>query len=312
MLDENVMAVPYELLILGAAVKIGMIELLSEKKLNSRDLALELKADARAVWVIAEALAALGYLVKEEESYHLSAEARDRIYNSDAANYTGFAFMHRYNQIVSWLSLPEVILSGRPYPREREPENTAYFMSAMRYSARQSAQALAEYLLAGAGAGIRVLDLGGGPLAHARALTSCGARVTVLDLPEVVKKMKDEAAAAGIEMIPGDFNIALPPGPFELVLLSNICHIYGESENQALFLRVNQALAPGGRIAIVDIVRDTNPFAAVFGINMLACTLHGGTWTWPQYSSWLEAAGFGAAKLTEVNGKQLIIAEKNK
>jgi len=45
---------------------------------------------------------------------------------------------------------------------------------------------------------------------------------------------------------------------------------------------VSQVLVPGGRIAIIDMVRGTNPFASVFGVNMLVNTSNGGTWTLDQ------------------------------
>ncbi|MHB1043045.1 MAG: class I SAM-dependent methyltransferase [Eubacteriales bacterium] len=308
--DPSVLTVPHELLILGAAVKTGIIETFANKPATCAGLAKELKADPRAVWVVVEALLALGYLDKNGEMLSLSDEARKMIYEPEAPNYTGFSFMHRYNLILSWAHLPEVIQSGKPHPRERTPADTAYFMAAMRHGAGQSTPAIAEFLLSGAPSGMRVLDIGGGPLAHARVFASHGARVTVLDRPEVVELMGEEAKAAGIEMVGGDFNVALPQGPFELAYLGNICHIFGEKENRELFNKVKRTLAPGGRIAIVDMIRGTNPFAAVFGVNMLVNTVSGGTWTLAQYTDWLEPAGFAGIRLNEKAGRQIVTAAK--
>lgn len=308
MLDERIMTVPYELLILGAAVESGMFKTLSEKTMTSRELAQELKANDRAVRVIMEALAALGYLKKDGEVYTLSPEARKTLYEPGTLGYIGFVFMHRYKQIRAWLHLPEVISSGKPYPREQSPEHFSYFMSAMQYSVRHSAQAIAEFLLAGTERGVRVLDVGGGPLAHAGAFAGIGAKVTVLDVPEVVNMMKGEAEVAGINMIPGDFNKGLPEGKFELIYLGNICHIYSEKENQKLFERVINRLSPGGRIVIAEFIRNEDSFAAIFAVNMLVNTLGGSTWTMEQYTGWLEAAGFSSVQLSEVCGNQLIVA----
>lgn len=308
--DQTVLTVPHELLILGAAVKTGIVGILTDKPATCAVLAEELKADQRAVWVVVEALLALGYLDRDGEVLSLSDEARKMIYDPDAPNYTGFSFMHRYNLIISWAHLPEVIKSGKPHPRERTPADTAYFMAAMRHGAGQSAPAIAEFLLAGSSPGMRVLDIGGGPLIHAGVFASRGAKVTVLDRHEVVELMNGEAKAAGIEMVGGDFNVALPPGPFDLAYLGNICHIFGENENRELFRKVLKVLAPGGRIAIVDFVRGTNPFTAVFGVNMLVNTVNGGTWTIDQYTAWLEAAGFGSVRFNETGGRQLVTAVK--
>lgn len=309
--NDSVMTVPHELLILGAAVKTGIIEAINRKPLTIEELAREIGADERALWVVTEALATLGYLNKTRGRLQLTGEAVNMFYKPDAPNYTGFSFMHRYNIINSWMLLPEVISSGQPRPRERSPDNMKYFMGAMSCGSRLSAPEVAGFCLADSGSGKKVLDIGGGPLTYARAFAEKGAFVIVLDLPEVVEYMKPALGEVkGIEMVPGDFNIGLPQGPFDLAFLGNICHIYGENENRALFKRIAAVLVKDGRIAVVDFIRGTNPFAAVFGVNMLVSTKNGGTWTLEQYTEWLTAAGFSNVELGEAGGRQVILAKK--
>ncbi|MDP4161084.1 MAG: methyltransferase [Bacillota bacterium] len=305
--DDKIMALPQELLILGAAVKTGIVEALL-KSTTYTSLSEELNLNPRAVWVVVEALADLGYVNRQEERITLSEEARKMIYDPTAPNYLGFAFMHRYNMIRSWVHLPEILAIGHLESRDQDPENTRYFMEGMRHGAEKSAPVVADFLLTDTINGVRVLDIGGGPLIYGRAFTTRGAKVTVLDLPQVVELMQEEAEMAGITMIPGDFNKGLPPGPFDLAYLGNVCHIFGETENRNLFTKVSQVVVPGGRIAIVDMVRGTNPFAAVFGVNMLVNTTNGGTWTLAQYTEWLSEAGFQDVKLNEVAGRQIITA----
>ena len=310
--NESVMTVPQELLILGAAVKTGIIEAINNKPMTAGELAGEIRADHRAVWVVTEALAAMGYLSKKDGQLQLTDEAMNMLYKPEAPNYTGFSFMHRYNMINSWIHLPEVIFSGQPHPRERGLENIKYFMGAMSRGAKLSAPIVADFCLGEGGKGLKVLDIGGGPLTYARSFASKGARVTVLDLPEVIDYMKPTLAETKeIEMVPGDFNLGLPAGPFDIAFLGNICHIYGENENRELFKKVFSVLNDEGRIAVVDFVRGTNPMAAVFGVNMLVNTRNGGTWTFEQYSKWLADAGFYGVALHEAGGRQLILAQKN-
>lgn len=309
--NESVLNVPQELLILGAAVKTGMIEALRNNTMTVDELAQEIKADLRAVWVVTGALAELGYLTREDGKLRLSDEAAGMLFEPGAPNYSGFAFMHRYNLVTSWVHLPEIIRSGQPHPREKGPENVKYFMAAMAHGARQSAPALAEFCLQGQGEGIRVLDIGGGPLNYARPFASLGAQVTILDLPEVVNQMAPTLSGTeNIKMVPGDFNVGLPPGPFDLAFLGNICHIFGEPENRELFKKVAAVLSPGGRIAVVDFVRGTGPMPAVFGVNMLVNTKNGGTWTLEQYTTWLNDAGFSDVALHEVGGRQIVLAKR--
>ena len=306
--DNNLMALPQELLILGAAVKTGMVESLRQNTTCS-ELSKKFNLNFRAVWTVLEALVDLGYVTKQGEAVTLSEKTQKMIYDPAAPNYIGFAFMHRYNMIRSWVQLPEVLASGQQASWDQDPENTRYFMEAMRLGAVKSAPAIASFLLTDVVNGARVLDIGGGPLIYGSAFAAREAKVTVLDLPPVVQLMHKNAENAGITMIPGDFNEGLPLGSFDLAFLGNICHIFGEAENRALFRKVSQILVPGGRIAIVDMVRGTNPFAAVFGVNMLVNTTTGGTWSLDQYADWLTSAGFQGVKLDEVAGRQIITAE---
>ena len=305
--DDKLIALPQELLILGAAVKTGMVEALRQDT-TCASLAEKLNLNPRAVWMVLEALVDLGYVTKQGETVTLSEETRKMIYDPTAPNYVGFAFMHRYNIIRSWVQLPNVMASGQPASRDQDPENTHYFMEAMRHGAEKSAPVIADFLLTNTDKGVRVLDIGGGPLIYGSAFSARGAKVTVLDLPPVVQLMQEKAEKAGIAMFPGDFNLGLPPGPFDLVYLGNICHIFGEAENRELFKKVSQVMNTGARIAIVDMVRGTNPFAAVFGVNMLVSTANGGTWTLGQYTEWLIDAGFQNVQLNEVAGRQIITA----
>lgn len=303
--------VPQELLILGAAVKTGIIEALYSKPMTVEDLARELNCNTRAVWVVTESLAELGYLVRENGRLRLDERAASMFFNVNAQEYTGFSFMHNYNIIKSWIHLPEVIRTGVPYNHENEPGDLHFFMAAMSRGAQKSSAEIAGFCLEGYKKGAKILDVGGGPLTYARAFAALGAHVTILDLPSVVDYMsgflKDNE---NIKMVPGDFNDALPRGPYDLIFMGNICHINGESSNRELFRKAAAELPQGGKLVIIDFIRGTGAKAAVFGVNMLVNTPEGGVWTFEQYSEWLADAGFGKVTLHELAGRQLLLAVK--
>ncbi|MHB1418411.1 MAG: methyltransferase, partial [Bacillota bacterium] len=98
--SDKIMSIPQDLLILGAAVKTGIVEAL-RKSTTCTDVARELDLNPRAVWVVVEALAAIGYVTRQGETVTLSEEARGLLYDPAAPNYVGFAFMHRYNMLRS-------------------------------------------------------------------------------------------------------------------------------------------------------------------------------------------------------------------
>lgn len=93
MSNSNLFALPHELLILGAAVDTGILEPMREGAVTLKQCAAEAKADERALWVIFEALAALGYLVREKDTYSLTKEARDMFFNQESSAYIGYSFM---------------------------------------------------------------------------------------------------------------------------------------------------------------------------------------------------------------------------
>lgn len=279
--------------------------------MSPEELAALLQTDPRSIWTVCEALAALGYLASDGKRYGLSAEAKKMFFDPDDPNYTGLFFLHRHNMLKNWIRLDEVIASGKPVVYEKSKEQTKTFMEHMDFNARKSAREVADFCIGSLDNGKKVLDIGGGPLTYAKAFASLGASVTVFDLPNVVEHMSPHAREHGIEMIAGDFNESLPPGPFDLAFLGNICHIVGEQENRELFKKAYACLVPSGKIIIADFIRGTGLKAAVFAVNMLVQTKNGGTWTLEQYFQWLGEAGFCHTELHSANGRQLISAKKS-
>src|SRR5215208_6472134 len=157
-----------------------------------------------------------------------------------------------------------------------------------------------------------ILDVGGGPGTYAEAFVKDGARVTIYDLPEVIKLMKELLAAAGISTVGGDFNEGLPEGPFDAAYLGSVSHIYGPEENQALLKRVARVLVPGGLIAIRDFVRGQSRGAALFAVNMLVNTEYGNTYSEEEYRGWLATAGFEDTEMLPIPGRDthLILAQR--
>ncbi|MBC8014294.1 MAG: methyltransferase [Sporomusaceae bacterium] len=305
---KNQMA-PQELLVVGAALKAGIFDILREKPATIEELVNEFSMDRRAIWTVMEALVSLGYIIKDQELLQLAPETRDLFFNEDSENYIGYSLIHTFNVIKSWTHLPEIIRSGQPPERERDRQDTKGFMAAMKLNAKEIAKELVAVCLADLGPSPSVLDLGGGPLNYARPFAAAGSMVTVQDTPEVCAIMEPTLSPGErIKFVPGDFTEAVYPGQFDLAFLGNICHIYGEEENILLFTRVHNSLRKGGRIAILDFVRGISPRADLFAVNMLANTKTGGTWTLKQYTEWLKTAGFEQVEMIDMAGRQIITA----
>jgi SAM-dependent methyltransferase len=302
---------PEEFLIAGAAVKAGIFEELKNKSLALQELADATGSNKRALWIVTEALVSLGYIKHEAGKLKLTEACHSILYDKASPDYQGFSFMHSWYLFSKWLELPEILKAGKPAPKSESFDEKKSFIEAMSSYAEEDVSAIAGFCLKGLSPGAGVLDIGGGPLTIARAFAQKGAIVTILDLPEVIDMMEpDLDPGLSIKMVRGDFTSGLPDGPFELAYLGHICHIYGEKEIRRLFTDVASKLRKGGRLIINDFIRGTGPYPAVFAVNMLVNTDSGGTWTFEQYKSWLEDAGFTVAPYEEIGGNQFIRAQK--
>jgi hypothetical protein len=302
---------PEELLLAGAGVKSGLFAALRDGPRPLAEVAEAIGAHRGALERVVDALAQLGYLELADGSVGLTVAARRMFYDPESEEYAGFAFMHAYSRLRTWLALPEVIRTGTAPPKKHSPERLRYLMDAMREHARQVAPAVVNLCLEGLSLPLRLLDLGGGPLNYAVPFARRGVAVTVQDIPEVVELMRPAVPPGlDIRMVSGDFNAAVAPGPYEVAFLGNITHIYGPDENRALFARVAHELVPGGRIVILDYVRGLSTRAPCLGLNMLVSSVSGGVWKVEEYTSWLTQAGFEPPVVRSIDDRQVLVAHR--
>jgi SAM-dependent methyltransferase len=301
-------------ILLGAAVREGLLEAVAARTLPAETVAEELGMEARAVYVVLSALAELGILVEEPEGFRLLEEHGGPLLDRDHPDFVGQSVVHRFELIGSWGRIPEILRTGRPVEDRTLPGfgGTETFIAAMRRGARPGAGAVADAVLARLPEGASILDVGGGPGTNAEAFAAGGARVTVFDRPEVIGLMQETLETAGIETAAGDMNEGLPGGPFDAVYFGNTSHMYGPEENRALFARMRRSLAPGGLLVVREFVRGLGEDAALFAANMLVLTPRGGTYTAEEYERWLLEAGYGDVEFEPVAGRSshLIFARR--
>ena len=143
----------------------------------------------------------------------------------------------------------------------------------------------------------RLVDVGGGNGAFlAEVLRSNAALHGVLfDLPRTVAHPSAELAklAGRCQITAGDFFEAVPAGA-DAYLLSHIVHDWPEPQAIAILTRVREAIAPSGRLLIVELVMpsdDTPHPARMLDIVMLLLT-GGEERTEDEYAELLARAGF--------------------
>jgi ubiquinone/menaquinone biosynthesis C-methylase UbiE len=166
-----------------------------------------------------------------------------------------------------------------------------------------------------------LLDVGGGPGSYAIAFGQAHPEIeaTILDKPEVLSIARRHVELAGLtgrfRFVAADLTRDRLGEGFDLLLLSNICHMLSPEQNLDLLRRSAEALNSGGRILIQDFLLDedgtTPAFAALFAINMLVATTGGSSYRESQYAAWLRQAEFEDVRRVALPGPpDLMIGRK--
>jgi hypothetical protein len=289
--------------VLAAAADLDLFSALCRAPLSAADLARALECDLRGLTILLDALVALRLLDKSGSQYSLPSGLSAFLTPDGAQSILAMA-QHQGHCLRNWAQLGRVVKTGRPaecMPGVRgQAGDQEAFIGAMHNLAAPNADRI---IRAVQPLQFRhLLDIGGASgtwtIAFLRACPS--AQATLFDLPHVLPMAQKRLAAAGmdqrVKLVAGNFMTdALPPGA-DLAWVSAIVHQNSRAQNRALFTAVFEALTPGGRIAIRDILMEedrTRPVAgALFAVNMLAATEGGGTFTFAELREDLVAMGF--------------------
>jgi SAM-dependent methyltransferase len=309
--------------VLGAAAELDLWTALGGQSLSAEQFADRLHADPRATAVLLDAVAALGLLDKREARYGVPPELRAWLIEESPETILPM-LRHATCILRSWSQLAWVTKAGIPAPRQpsiRGPDaDRVSFIAAMHVVSGPMADDLVEKL--GPPRFHRLLDVGGASgtwtLAFLRAAS--GATATIFDLPDAIEQARRRLAgtefADRVRLVAGDFYTDDLPEGADFAWVSAICHQHSRRHNRDLFAKVFRALAPGGRIALRDVVMEpdrTGPReGALFAVNMLVNTDSGGTYTFAEYAEDLRSAGFENPQLQVKHEamNSVVVAEK--
>lgn len=152
----------------------------------------------------------------------------------------------------------------------------------------------------------RILDIAAGHGVYGIALAQKNpqAQLVALDWAPVLEVARENAKAAGLaerfSTIAGSaFKVDLGEN-YDVVLVPNFLHHFDPPTCVTFLKKVQRALCPGGRIAIVEFVpnpdRVTPPETAGFSLVMLATTTAGDAYTFDELNDMLSRAGFKQAQ----------------
>jgi hypothetical protein len=295
-------------LMLEAAVRLRAFDALAAGPKTLDQLAHDTGASARGLRILLDALVGLELLTKPApDRYALTPEA-DAFLVAGRPGYFGGFFRHASVQLIpKWLSLTEIVRTGKPPEgvNEEGPGTTFFeqFVEDIFPLSRPAALGLADHLGLPAAAGpASALDLaaGSGVWGISLAEKSPNVRVTAVDWPGVLKVTKRVADRHGVAdrftFVAGDLRTADFGTGHHVATLGHILHSEGAARSRDLLKKTFAALAPGGTIAIAEwLVNDTRtgpPPGLIFAVNMLVNTADGDTFTFAEIARWLTDAGF--------------------
>lgn len=306
-------------LVAATALEQGLLDALAEEPDTAAGVAERLELDARATRIVLGVLEEMGMVRTEPGGVHrVTGEARGMLVDPDTPDYHRDAVLHWLSHLRDWAeSLPGTLRTGTPPTDEEtveEGEALERFQAAMAAKTPDLVAAVVDEAVRRAPGPGRALDLGGGPGTFSRELLERGWEVVLMDRPEVVDHVADAyglAGLEGLELAAGDFLEEMPAGPFDLVLLANITHIFDDETDRRILRRAAERLAPGGVVAVLDFVRGVEPFSALFAVTMLMHTERGDTYPLQRYEAWLEEAGLTEVRCRTVpEERQVVTAVK--
>jgi predicted O-methyltransferase YrrM len=269
--------------------------------------------------MLLNALAALGLLSKSGDDYRNTPESARFFAQGSKDNHRN-GLLHTANIWHRWSTLTDAVRTGTRVPIDRgsSSEWTRNFIAGTQRNAKDRAPLLVKAL--GAAGVRRIFDLGGGSGAYSIAFAKAAPDVhcEILDVPEVVPLTTEYVNQAGVssqvsvragDILQGEFGRG-----FDLILLNAICHMFSEDQNRDIFRRARQALATNGRLVVQDFILNpdkTGPqHAALFSLNMLVGTESGAAYSEPEYTQWMEAAGFAEVSRINLPGPSSLIVGK--
>jgi 3-hydroxy-5-methyl-1-naphthoate 3-O-methyltransferase len=277
---------------------------------TAEQIARKIQCAPRATEMLLNVLVSLKLLEKRDGVYCNSPVAA-RFFVEGAPDSARMAQLHIANLWPRWSSLTDAVKTGTSVAPRGDHGWTKPFIAAMDHNARGRARALAQAVEVNGAK--RMLDLGGGSGAYSIALAKAhpGLECEIVDLAEVLPITQEYIHKAGLDdrivTRAGDMlTVPLDAGKYDLVLLSAICHMFSPEENCELLQRAYRALAPKGRLVISDFVLQADKtaprFGALFALNMLVGTRAGASYSEPEYTDWLKAAGFKETKRVRMPG----------
>ncbi|MEM6932970.1 MAG: class I SAM-dependent methyltransferase [Pseudomonadota bacterium] len=228
---------------------------LCEPAVSATEVAAGLKGDPGRVERVLQTLVAAGFLTVEDARFSVAAEFAPFVLSSSRRCFAR-TFLDLSDTRHDGIADIGALAQGRPCDVPKAHFDAAHWqrqgasLSAFHRAVGSEAMVEAVSSLPELSMASQVLDVGGGSLEFARALTAQHAALTVtlFDLPELARTLTPDPQER-VQVVSGDYNDAatLPEGHFDVIWCS--MSLYFAKELAAVLSALHERLTPGGALA---------------------------------------------------------------
>ena len=286
---------------LTVADEIGLFARLEDRPATAAEVAQALALSPRAAEALLGTMRALGFLEQRDGRFAIAPVASAFLVPSSPTYWGGMLRFSR-GVAVDHATLKDALLKDRPRDgsmdamwkaHEMTPEAAAAFTAAMHSRSVHLAEAMARRL--DFRPVRRFLDVAGGSGVFSTAVAKARphVRCTVMELESVAKLAK--AYDPGLEVVTADMFRDPWPSGHDVHFFSNIFHDWDDARCGALARKSLEALPPGGRIWIHEILLDDTrdgPLAGITDSLVMMLFTEGKQRSLAEFRRILEGAGF--------------------
>lgn len=303
---------------LFTASELGVFTALAEGPRTLDELAAAIGVPRRTTRISADACVALGLLRRDGDRYVNAPDAQAFLTGRGPIDLRPWATFWNRISYPAWTQLGAALRSGASVGSVHDAmsaEEAEIFSKGVEGFTRGAALAFADgYDLA---RHVRVIDVGGGTGSFLRHVLGRHPRLaaTLFELPSTAAVARKALAdLPAVSVVEGDALAGDLPGGHDLAIVANLVHYFGPDKNRALLASIRRAIAPRGRIALVDFWMDATHSQPVLGALVageFATHLpEGDVYSVDEGTAWLEATGWRVIDHRPLAGPQsVVIAE---
>jgi len=299
--------------VIKAALELDVFTAIGEGRQSAQAVAEKCGASERGTRILCDYLTVMGFLTKQDNRYHLTADSAVFLDRRSPAFLGGSVdFLLSPMLVDGFKDLAAAVRKGGTTISDEgtvSHENPIWidFARAMGPLQAMPSELLAKLVMGESNQKLKVLDVaaGHGMFGIAMAAQNPNAEITALDWPGVLEVAKENAEKAGVvdryHFLAGSAFDVDYGSDYDIILITNFLHHFDPPTCEQFLKKVHRALREDGRAVTLEFVpnedRVSPPEAAKFSLMMLGSTPKGDAYTFSELERMFANAGFSRSDL---------------